>query len=254
MELLVSNSKVVLITGAAKRIGACIATIFHSRGYRVLIHINESKTEGENLALKLNQIRENSAGVFQADFNDQNQIEKLAEDSLNFFGRLDVLINNASMFYPTPLDQAQQPDWDELFNSNVRAAFFLCRSLSSELRSRSGCIINIVDAHVDKSLSNHPIYNMAKSALKSMTKSLARDLGPSLRVNGVSPGAILWPPGLENDSSEASKSKKEKLLKEIPLQRLGKPEDIANVSYFLCENETYMTGQVIKVDGGRSLI
>mgnify|MGYP003316019091 CR=1 FL=1 len=143
-----------------------------------------------------------------------------------------MLINNASMFYPTPLEQAQQLDWDELFNSNVRAAFFLCRSLSSELKSRSGCIINIVDAHADRGLRNHPIYNMAKSALKSMTKSLALDLGPSIRVNGVSPGAILWPPDLENDNTEDSKNKKEDLLKEIPLQRLGKPEDIANAAYF----------------------
>jgi pteridine reductase len=249
-----SNSKVVLITGAAKRIGACIATTFHSKGYRVLIHVNESRKEGEKLALKLNQIRENSAAIFQADFNDQNELDKIAEDSLQFFGRLDVLINNASMFYPTPIEQAQQTDWDELFNSNVRAAFFLCRSLSSELKSRSGCIINIIDAHADRCLRNHPIYNMAKSALKSMTKSLALDLGPSIRVNGVSPGAILWPPDLENDNSEDSKNKKEDLLKEIPLQRLGKPEDIANAAYFLSECETYMTGQVIKVDGGRSLI
>ena len=129
-----SNSKVVLITGAAKRIGACIATTFHSRGYRVLIHINESRKEGEKLARELNQVRENSAAIFQADFNDQNELDKIAEDSLQFFGRLDVLINNASMFYPTPLEQAQQSDWDKLFNSNVRAAFFLCRSLSSELK------------------------------------------------------------------------------------------------------------------------
>ena len=249
-----SDSKVVFITGAAKRIGACIATTFHSKGYRVLIHTNKSKEEGTKLADELNKIREKSAEVLHADFNKLTQIKHVAESALDFFGRIDTLINNASMFYPTPIELTTQSDWDKLFNSNVRAAFFLCQSLAGELSSRSGCIINIVDAHVDKSLRNHPIYNMAKSALKSMTKSLALDMAPSIRVNGVSPGAILWPPTIEKNNSETTEKTKKKLLAAIPLQRLGKPEDIANMVYFLAENGNYISGQVIKVDGGRSLI
>jgi len=249
-----TNSKVVLITGAAKRIGACIATTFHSKGYRVLIHANKSIEEGTKITEELNQAREKSAAFLQADFNELKKIERFSENALDYFGRIDALVNNASMFYPTPIKHLKQSDWDKLFNSNVRAAFFLCQALEDELSSRSGSIINIVDAHVGKTLRDHSIYSMAKSALNSMTKSLALELGNSIKVNGVSPGAILWPPNLEEDNSEATEKIKKELLAKIPLQRLGKPEDIANMVYFLAESGNYISGQVIKVDGGRSLV
>ena len=248
-----TNSKVILITGAAKRIGASIARHFHKNGYRVLIHARNSRHEATTLCSELNEITNNTAVALYADFDSLSETLELSETALGYFGRIDVLINNASMFYPTPLIQAKLADWDSLFNSNVKASFFLSQALYPELSKRNGSIINIVDAHVDKPLQNHVLYNMAKSALKSMTKTLSLEMAPQVRVNGISPGAILWPEDFEKKDNEETQSRQKEILDSIPMKRIGSAEDISNLAYFLAENGQYVTGQVIKVDGGRSL-
>ncbi len=247
------EAKVALITGSAKRIGAVIATKFHQQGFNVIVHANNSVEEANELENDFNSSRANSALMVSANLNDPSAIEALASNSLNAFGRIDVLVNNASAFYPSKFGEATQSQWDDLFNSNVRAAYFLSQQVAAELNKREGTIINIIDTHADKPLADHSIYNMAKAALKTMTKSLAKDLGPTVRVNGVAPGAILWPTRLENEDDPVVMQKREKILSAIPLNRLGTPDDIANMIYFLATNASYITGQVIKVDGGRSL-
>ena len=247
------NSKVVLVTGAAKRIGASIVRTFHANGYRVLIHARSSKNEAIALRSELNKIQKNSAGTIYADFDSHDETQKLAVAALAHFGRIDVLINNASMFYPSPHLEAKPDDWDKLFNSNVKAAFFLSQALAPELTRRHGCIINIIDAHADKPLRNHVLYNMAKSALKSMTKTLALEMAPQVRVNGISPGAILWPEALEKKVDGQLDRQKAEIRNSIPMKRIGSAEDISNLAYFFAEKGHYVTGQVIKVDGGRSL-
>ena len=195
-----------------------------------------------------------AAKAIPCDVRDEKQVVRLFELTLDKFGRIDVLINNASMFYPSSLAQAKTSDWDKLFNSNVRAAFFLSQSLAKELSERSGCIINIVDTHADKPLKDHAVYCMAKSALKSMTKSLSLELAPRVRINGISPGAILWPTEIEEEVHDKGQQKKNAILDSIPLKRLGDPQDISNLAYFFAEEGDYITGQVVKVDGGRSLV
>lgn len=248
-----SEAPVVLVTGGAKRIGAEISRKFHDLGFRVVIHYNSSSSEAEELAESLNAARPDSATVLQASLTDQAAVTLLAEQSLAAFGRLDVLINNASSFYPTPVEQVTQESWDDLVDSNLRGAFFLSCALAPELTARSGAIVNIVDALVDRILPRHPIYNIAKAGLKSMTKSLAVELAPAVRVNGVSPGAILWPASLENDDDPAVAETRNKILSGIPLGRLGDPTDIAETVYFLACEANYMTGTIIRVDGGRGL-
>ena len=247
------DSKVVLVTGAAKRIGASIARTFHANGYRVLVHARSSKTEATALSSELNKIKKNSAGTFYADFNSHHETQELSVAALEHFGRIDVLINNASTFYPSPLFEASADDWSSLFNSNVKAAFFLSQALAPELTKRKGSIINIVDAHADKPLRNHVLYNMAKAALKSMTKTLALEMAPHVRVNGISPGAILWPEALEQKFDEKIDQQKAEICDSIPMKRIGNAKDISNLAYFFAESGQYITGQVIKVDGGRSL-
>ena len=248
-----TDSKVVLITGAAKRIGASIARTFHRNGYNILIHAKNSIHEAETLCSELNEVKNNTAVALYADFDSSSETLTLSKKALSYFGRIDVLINNASMFYPTPLIKAEHADWDSLFNSNVKAAFFLSQALYPELTKRHGSIINIVDAHVDKPLRNHVLYNMAKSALKSMTKTLSLEMAPEVRVNGISPGAILWPEDIEQHGNEEIQKRKKEILDSIPMKRIGSVIDISNLAYFFAENGEYITGQVIKVDGGRSL-
>ncbi|MDD9890854.1 MAG: pteridine reductase [Gammaproteobacteria bacterium] len=247
------ETKVALITGSAKRIGAAIASMFHEHGFNVIVHANKSIAEANELVADLNSARANSAVVVFANLNNLAAIETLAAEALDAYGRLDVLVNNASAFYPSKFADATQSQWDDLFNSNVRAAYFLSQQVAPDLSQHNGTIINIVDTHADKPLADHSIYNMAKAALKTMTKSLAKDLGPAIRVNGVSPGAILWPTQLENEADPAVMENRKKILESIALNRLGSSEDIANMTYFLATDASYITGQVIKVDGGRSL-
>ena len=247
------TSKVVLITGAAIRIGAAIARTFHANGYRVALSYRNSGDAAAALVAEFNALRENSAECWQAEMTDAASVERLGNTVLAWAGRLDVLVNNASSFYPTPYGESTQLEWDDLVGSNLRGAYFLTQQLSAELVSRRGSVVNLIDTHADRALPKHPIYSIAKAGLKAMTKSLAVELAPHARANGVSPGAILWPPSLEDDSDPAVQAGREKMLKGIPLASLGSVVDIADTVFFLACGAHYMTGQTVKVDGGRSL-
>lgn len=244
---MIDAPKVALITGAAQRIGATIARQLHSNGYQIAIHYCHSEAPAQQLAAELNQLRPDSCQPLQADLNDHQQLKLLAKRAIEVFGHVDVLINNASSFYPTSLAQASEQDWDQLMNSNVKGAYFLCQALADSLRHRRGCIVNIVDIHGERPMKNYSIYCMAKAALAMMTKALAKDLAPDIRVNGVSPGAILWP------EAAMSEQQKTAILDKIPMHDTGNPADIAATVQFLLEGSPYITGQIIAVDGGRSL-
>ena len=212
---------------------------------RVIIHYRGSQQEAESLAAVLNQTRPNSAAVLQADLDQPAAVRQLASDALACFGQLDLLVNNASSFYPTPIDQADDADWEKLIHSNLRAPFILSQQLTPALRQQHGCIINIVDVYAEKPLQTHTLYCMAKAGLAMMTKSLARELGPEIRVNGVSPGPILWP--------EAGQMNQQAIQDATALKRSGDPDDIANTVYWLATAAPFITGQILAVDGGRSL-
>ena len=246
-----STEKVALITGAAHRIGASIATTLHSSGYRVLIHYRGSAEAAQQLADQLNQLRADSAHCLQADLDQPSAIQAMAKVAIEHWGRVDTLINNASSFYPTPIGTASDDDWNALLNSNVKGAFFLSQALADELKKNAGSICNIVDIHAQKPLKQHTIYCIAKAGLAAMTQSLAKELAPQVRVNGVSPGAILWPEAQGQDSLSAEQ--KATIIEQIPLQRSGEAEDIARTVFFLTTQAPYISGQILSVDGGRSL-
>jgi len=247
------ETKVCLLTGASKRIGACTARKFHDEGFNVIIHYNTSSREADILVSQLNAARAGSAVSLQADFTSDIQTQPLAQQALDCYQRLDVLVNNASAFYPTPLDACDNDAWNELFDSNLRAAFFLTQQLAPELQTRAGSVINITDTHADNPLKGYPIYSIAKAGVKAMTKSLAKELAPRVRVNGVSPGAILWPPSLSDETEHGVLEARQKVLDAIPMRRLGDPQNIADTVFFLANNACYVTGQTIRVDGGRYL-
>lgn len=239
---------VALVTGAAQRIGATISRTLHQAGYRLVIHYRSSATAAEALAAELNSHRPDSAITLQADLDDMTQVERLAQQAQAAFGQLDLLVNNASSFFPTPVNESSQQQWDQLINSNLRAPYFLASALNPALQQQQGCIINLVDIHAQRGLKNYPIYSIAKAGLQMMTMSLARELAPKVRVNGVSPGAILWP---EADA-ELTEEAKAELLAKVPLERIGSAEDIARTVLFLAQSP-YITGQIVAVDGGKSL-
>ena len=239
--------KWILITGAAKRVGAKMAEVLHNNGFNIVIHYNSSSESANNLSARLNQQRSGSSIIIGGNLTDDSAVESLIPSVVKQTGRLDVLINNASTFYPTPIENITLEDWDNLFGTNLKAPLFLSKHAAKYLKESAGLIINIVDIHARKPLKNHPIYGPAKSGLAMLTKSLARDLAPSVRVNGIAPGMILWP---ENEPSE---SIKKSILDQIPLKRSGSPEDIANCALFLIKDAPYITGQIIPIDGGRSI-
>lgn len=243
-----NNARTVLITGGAKRIGNVIAHTLHASGHNVMVHYRSSADAANQLVSELNSLRVNSAASVQGDLLDLARIPKIVDATIAEFGRLDVLINNASTFYPTPIELINDEFWADLMGSNLKAPAFMVKSAAQYLRVSNGNIINIVDIYSRKPLSDHPIYCAAKAGLEMLTKSLARDLAPDVRVNGVSPGAILWP---ENDNNPASQSA---LLEKVPLNRMGDPNDIAKTVKFLVEEGSYITGQIIAVDGGRSVV
>jgi pteridine reductase len=240
------DEKVVLITGAARRIGAVTARLFHEAGYLVVIHYNSSAAAADKLCEQLNAIRENSCLLVQTDLNNMNDLNNISQ-LIASLGRLDVLINNASSFYPTPLQDCDNEQWNDLINSNLKGPFFLSQKLAPMLVKAQGAIVNISDMHARQALSNHPIYTIAKAGNIAMTKSLALDLAPDVRVNSVAPGAILWPEHEEDDID-----KQGSVLSKVPMGRLGTESDIAQTAFFLAVNATYMTGQTIAVDGGSS--
>lgn len=241
------NGKVVLVTGAARRIGAAIVTRLHENGADVAIHYRSSSQEADSLAARLNEQRAGSAATFQADLLDVAAIEPLISAVVAWQGRLDGLVNNASTFYPTPVGSITEADWEDLMGSNLKAPLFLSQAARPELESRNGAIVNIVDIHAQRPLRNHAVYGPAKAGLAMLTRSLAKDLAPQIRVNGVSPGAILWPEDGLSDAAQQS------ILRQVPLQRPGDPDDIAGCVLYLLSDAGYVTGQVIAVDGGRSV-
>ena len=240
---------VALVTGGAQRIGAEICRQLHSAGYDIALHYNSSDTPAKKLAAELNQQRENSCACFQANLTDTAQATQLATEVLEHFSSLSLLVNNASSFYPTAIGTATEEDWDKLIGSNVKGPFFLSQALIEPLRQTHGSIVNIVDIHAERPLKNYTVYGIAKAGVAMMTKSLARDLAPDIRVNGVAPGAILWP----EDEAEMSEAIKQEITKKIPMKRPGNPADIAETVVFLATGPDYITGQIIAVDGGRLL-
>ena len=241
------DDKVALVTGAARRIGAAIAVTLHAAGARVVVHYRESQTEADELVASLNAVRADSATALRADLATDNGPEELVRSVVGWSGRLDILVNNASSFYPTPLGDIGADDWADLVGSNMRAPLFLTQAAAPCLRTTRGNVINIVDIHARRPLRDHHVYGAAKAGLAMLTRSLAKDLAPQVRVNGIAPGAIAWP---EDGMSE---SIKKSIVSQIPLGRTGEPADIANAVLFLVRDATYVTGQVIPIDGGRSI-
>ena len=239
------DSKTALVTGAARRLGAQIARTLHQNGANLIIHYRSSEQAAQALAGDLNQLRENSAETLQADLAEQTEIEALAQRAASAFGGLDVLINNASSFYPTPFGEIDRHAWDDLIASNYRAPLFLAQACYPALKRTRGSIVNLIDIYASKPVKGHSVYCSAKAANRMLVKLLALELAPEVRVNGIAPGAILWS---ENDGEEG----REQLLAQVPLGRRGSPEAIADTALFLTRND-YITGEIISVDGGRLL-
>ena len=237
----------MLVTGGGKRIGAAIVRALHDAGANVAIHYRSSATEADAISTELNATRADSTITLQADLNDLAEIDRMVDAQIAACGRLDALINNASSFYPTPLGEVTLADWDDLIGSNLKAPLFLSQAALPHLRNSKGTIINLVDIHAERPLRDHIVYGPAKAGLAMLTRSMARDLGPDIRVNGISPGAILWP---DEDIGEKAKAS---ILRQVPLKRSGEPDDIARTVIFLLRDAPYITGQIIAVDGGRSI-
>jgi pteridine reductase len=240
-------TQVVLITGAAKRVGAEVARHLHARGMNLVLHYRASKTEAEKLKHELELRRADSVALVQADLLDSDALPDLVNQATEFWDGLTVLINNASSFYPTPVGEITEQHWQDLLGSNLKAPLFLSQAAAPFLRRQRGCIINMVDIHAARPMAQHTVYNIAKAGLAMLTQSLAWELGPDVRVNGVAPGAVLWPDGEKLDDEKQS------ILARTALKRPGSPQDIAQTIGFLVCDAPYITGQIISVDGGRSL-
>lgn len=240
-------NKTILITGAAHRIGAHMAKTLHQQGANIVLHYRNSKTTAEILQTELHAERPDSVFLVQGDLLDVGTIDHVVEQTIQQAGQLDVLINNASSFYPTSIGSVTEQHWDDLVGTNMKAPFFLSQAAAPALKKQHGCIVNIVDIHAERPLRQHPVYSMAKAGLVMMTRALACELGPEVRVNAIAPGAILWP---DTDMDEATR---EKIISRTFLKRKGDPHDIAKTALFLIRDATYMSGQVLTVDGGRSL-
>jgi pteridine reductase len=241
------SGKVALVTGAARRIGAAISRHLHQDGANVVIHYRGSADEATALCDELNLIRANSATSIQADLANTAAMPELIAGATAWHGTLDILINNASSFYPTPIGDVTISHWDDLVGANLKAPLFLSQAAMQELKKSQGVIVNIVDIHAQRPLKDHSVYGSAKAGLAMLTRSLAKDLAPEIRVNGVAPGAIMWP---EAGLSDAAK---DNILNQVPLGRAGDAMDIAGCVLYLVRDATYVTGQIIAVDGGRSI-
>lgn len=239
--------RTALITGAARRIGAEIARQLHAEGARIALHFRGSRDEATALRNELNALRDDSAEIFAADLLLTDRLPELVDRVVDWSGGINVLVNNASSFYPTPMGEISESDWTDLLGSNLKAPLFLTQAALPQLRKDGGSVINIVDIHARRPLSGHVVYGPAKAALEMLTRTLAKELAPEIRVNGVSPGAILWPEQGMTDKAKQS------ILDQIPLGRSGNPADIAGCVLYLVRDADYVTGQVIAVDGGRSL-
>ena len=241
-------TRTVFITGGARRIGMAVAKYLHSSGYNIIITYNKSSREANALSKTLNNIRKDSFAIINANFSSKKTCETAYKKAIKIFGRVDVLINNASKFYPTKINDINEKSWSDIINTNLKVPLLLSREFYPELKKRKGSIINIIDIHIDPPLKDHIIYNVSKAGLLALTKSLAKDLAPHIRVNGISPGAIMWP-----ETDMGNSSKKKKILSRIALRRTGEPDDIAKAILFLIQSANYVTGQNIEIDGGRKL-
>ena len=239
-------NKVALITGSSHRLGAATAQALHEAGMNLVLHYRTSRDAAHKLQKELNDKRKDSVVLVQADLLSMNALPALIKESYTAWGQLDALINNASTFYRTPIGTATEKQWDDLFGSNAKAPFFLSQAAAPHLKKAQGCIVNMIDIHAERPLKEHTIYCMAKASLAMLTKSLARELGPEVRVNGVAPGAIMWPDELDDVT-------KQRILNRTFLKRKGEPVDIASTIRFLILDAPYITGQIISVCGGRSL-
>jgi len=240
------QDKVALVTGGAQRIGAVVARRLHAAGMKLVIHYRSSFEAARALQDSLNQQATDSVVLVKGDLLDVDKSRDLPRQCLQAFGRLDVVINNASAFYPTPLGEATAADWETLMGSNLRAPFFLIQEAAPELRKQHGCVVNMVDLYASRPLKDHAIYSMTKAGLVALTRSLACELAPEVRINAVAPGAILWPEGDDNELAH------QRIITNTPLKRTGTPEEIADAVMFLVTGAPFTTGHVLPVDGGRS--
>ncbi len=240
---------VAVVTGSAQRIGAAIVTALHHAGYNTVIHYRQSREQAEALAATLNTLRPDSAVCLAADLNDVGAIRQFAVQAQEPWGRIDALVNSASSFFPTPIGHISEQQWDDLVGSNMKAPFFLSQALAAPLARQQGAIVNIADIYAERPLAEHTVYCMAKAGNVMLTMSLARELAPQVRVNGVAPGAILWP----GQGGAVDSMAQQQVLAKVPLGRTGRVQDIATTVLFLLRDAPYITGQVIAVDGGRSV-
>jgi pteridine reductase len=240
------QGKVVLITGGAKRVGAATCRRLHAAGANLMLHYRASAGEARLLQAELNHQRKDSVALIQADLLDVMKLNSLIDQTLQTFGKLDALVNNASSFYPTPIGEIGTADWEDLVGTNLRAPLFIAQAAAPALKKAQGAIVNITDIHAERPLKNYVVYSVAKAGLVGLTRSLARELAPEVRVNAVAPGPILWP-----DDEAFDELSRQRIISHTPLRREGTPEDIAKAVYYLLAEATYVTGETINVDGGR---
>jgi pteridine reductase len=240
------QGKVVLITGGAKRVGAAICRRLHAAGANLMLHYRESAGEARLLQAELNHQRKDSVALIQADLLDLAKLHSLVDQTVQSFGRLDALINNASSFFQTPVGEITVDQWEDLIGTNLRAPLFLVQAAAPALKKAQGAVVNITDIHAERPLKNYVVYSVAKAGLVGLTRSLARELAPEVRVNAVAPGPILWP-----DDEAFDELSRQRIISHTPLKREGTPEDIAKAVLFLLAEATYVTGETINVDGGR---
>jgi pteridine reductase len=243
------HGKVVLITGGAKRVGAAICRRLHGAGASLLIHYRSSAIEARALQVDLNSRRPDSVALAQGDLLKAASGPQLVKAAVKQFGRHDALVNNASSFFATPVGDITEQAWDDLIGTNLKAPLFLAQAAAPELRKTHGCIVNLIDSHAELPMRNHAVYTAAKGGLAALTRALARDLGPEVRVNGVSPGTILWP----DDESWRDEIARQRIINQSALKRIGEPDDIARAVQFLLAEAPYVTGQILAVDGGRGI-
>lgn len=240
------QGKVVLITGGAKRVGAATCRRLHAAGANLMLHYRESAGEARLLQAELNTARKDSVSLIQADLLDLGKLQSLVDQTLQSFGRLDALVNNASSFFQTPVGEITAAQWEDLIGTNLRAPMFLAQAAAPALKKAQGAIVNITDIHAERPLKNYVVYSVAKAGLVGLTRSLARELAPEVRVNAVAPGPILWP-----DDDAFDELSRQRIISHTPLRREGTPDDIAKAVHFLLADATYVTGDTINVDGGR---
>jgi pteridine reductase len=242
------QGKTVLITGGAKRVGAAICRRLHSAGANLMLHYRSSAGEARLLQAELNHLRPNSVALIQADLLDLPKLPSVVEQTLSTYGRLDALVNNASTFFPTPIGEVTEGNWNDLVGTNLQVPLFLAQAAAPPLRKSMGAIVNLSDIHAERPLKNYVVYSIAKAGLEGLTRSLARELAPEVRVNAIAPGPILWP-----DDESFDELSRQRIISHTPLKREGTPDDIARAVHFLLADANYITGETLNVDGGRNM-